>query len=112
MGLIQQATAFLLEALKENREDQGHLQTRVLEMNLMHAPQVADAILGNEMFSHYDRAHVAHLCEKAGLFQRALEHYTDTYDIKRTIVYTHLLNPEVPFFIHFKTEKSSTVLKV
>ena len=94
MGLIQQCTAFLLEALKENREEQGHLQTRLLEMNLLSAPQVADAILGNEMFSYYDRAQVAHLCEKAGLYQRALEHYTDVYDIKRTIVYTHLLNPE------------------
>ena len=39
-NLIQQCTAFLLEALKNNREDQGHLQTRLLEMNLMQAPQV------------------------------------------------------------------------
>jgi len=95
MGMIQQATALLLDVLKDNREDQGHLQTRVLEMNLMHAPQVADAILGNEMFSYYDRNHIAQLCEKSGLYQRALEHYTDIYDIKRTIIYTHLLNPEV-----------------
>ena len=51
-------------------------------MNLLSAPQVADAILGNQMFTHYDRAHVAQLCEKAGLLQRALEHYTDLYDIK------------------------------
>lgn len=58
--------------------------------------QVADAILGNQMFTHYDRAHVAQLCEKAGLLQRALEHYTDLYDIKRAVVHTHLLNPEVP----------------
>jgi hypothetical protein len=36
-NLIQQCTAFLLDALKN---DQGHLQTRLLEMNLMHAPQV------------------------------------------------------------------------
>lgn len=57
--------------------------------------QVADAILGNQMFTHYDRAHVAQLCEKAGLLQRALEHYTDLYDIKRAVVHTHLLNPEV-----------------
>jgi hypothetical protein len=28
------------------------------------------------MFTHYDRAHIAQLCEKAGLLQRALEHYT------------------------------------
>lgn len=59
---------------------------RLLEMNLMSAPQVADAILGNGMFTHYDRAHVAQLCEKAGLLQRALEHYTDLYDIKRAVV--------------------------
>ncbi|MEQ2177700.1 hypothetical protein GOODEAATRI_006322 [Goodea atripinnis] len=86
-------------------------------MNLIHAPQVfrltsffppncdsngvyvklsvADAILGNQMFTHYDRAHVAQLCEKAGLLQRALEHYTDLYDIKRAVVHTHLLNPEL-----------------
>ncbi|CAF1404477.1 unnamed protein product, partial [Didymodactylos carnosus] len=38
-NLIQQCTAFLLDALKNNREDQGHLQTRLLEMNLMQAPQ-------------------------------------------------------------------------
>ena len=94
-SLIQQCTAFLLDALKNNREDQGHLQTRLLEMNLMQAPQVADAILGNNMFSHYDRPHIAQLCEKAGLLQRALEHYTDLYDIKRAVVHTHLLNPEV-----------------
>ena len=57
--------------------------------------QVADAILGNQMFTHYDKAHIAQLCEKAGLLQRALEHYTDLYDIKRAVVHTHLLNPEV-----------------
>lgn len=68
--MIQPATSFLLDALKDNRPEQGHLQTRLLEMNLVHAPQVADAILGNEMFSHYDRPRIANLCEKAGLLQR------------------------------------------
>lgn len=69
-NMIQPATSFLLDALKENKPEQGHLQTRLLEMNLVHAPQVADAILGNEMFTHYDRPRVANLCEKAGLLQR------------------------------------------
>jgi len=59
---------------------------------------VADAILGNNMFTHYDRPHIAQLCEKAGLLQRALEHYTDLYDIKRAVVHTHLLNPDVSRF--------------
>lgn len=108
MNMIQQATAFLLDVLKENKPEQAHLQTRLLEMNLLAAPQVADAILGNEMFTHYDKAHIAQLCEKAGLFQRALEHYTDIYDIKRTIVHTHLLNPEwvVNYFGRLSVEQS------
>ncbi|ORZ32352.1 clathrin D6 coat with Auxilin J-domain [Catenaria anguillulae PL171] len=113
VNMIQQATAFLLDALKENKPEQADLQTRVIEMNLMHAPQVADAILGNGMFSHYDKAHIAGLCEKAGLFQRALEHYTDIYDIKRTIVHTHLLNAEwvVGFFGKLSVEQSLECLK-
>jgi clathrin heavy chain len=69
-NMIQPATSFLLDALKENKPEQAHLQTRLLEMNLVHAPQVADAILGNEMFSYYDRPRIANLCEKAGLLQR------------------------------------------
>jgi len=72
-NMIQQATSFLLDALKDNRPDQGPLQTRLLEMNLVNAPQVADAILGNEMFSHYDRARIANLAEKAGLVQRVCQ---------------------------------------
>ncbi|KAI1382048.1 clathrin heavy chain [Hypoxylon crocopeplum] len=85
-GMVQQATAFLLEALKENKPEQGHLQTRLLEMNLMNAPQVADAILGNNLFSHFDKARIASLCEQSGLFQKALELYEDPAAIKRVIV--------------------------
>ncbi|KAB8301991.1 hypothetical protein EYC80_005444 [Monilinia laxa] len=85
-GMVQPATAFLLDALKDNKPEQGPLQTRLLEMNLMSAPQVADAILGNDMFSHYDKPRIAQLCEQAGLSQRALEHYEDPEAIKRVIV--------------------------
>ncbi|PNH69254.1 hypothetical protein VD0002_g1049 [Verticillium dahliae] len=85
-GMIQQATAFLLDALKENSPEQGQLQTRLLEMNLMNAPQVADAILGNEMFSHFDKPRIASLCEQAGLSQKALELYEDPEAIKRVVV--------------------------
>ena len=108
--MVQQCTAFLLDALKNNRPSEGPLQTRLLEMNLMAAPQVslafsfiihrislslalhlvlyqcslpfisyyinapyelqvADAIMGNQLFTHYDRPHIAQLCEKAGLLQ-------------------------------------------
>ncbi|KAK4648246.1 Clathrin heavy chain [Podospora bellae-mahoneyi] len=85
-GMVQQATAFLLDALKDNKPEQGHLQTRLLEMNLLNAPQVADAILGNDMFSHFDKAQIAKLCEQAGLFQKALELYEDPAAIKRVVV--------------------------
>lgn len=85
-GMIQQATAFLLDALKDNKPEQGQLQTRLLEMNLMNAPQVADAILGNEMFSHFDKQRIATLCEQAGLSQKALELYEDPEAVKRVVV--------------------------
>lgn len=112
-NMVQQCTAFLLDALKNNRPEEGPLQTRLLEMNLMSAPQVADAILGNAMFTRYDRAHVAQLCEKAGLLQRALEHYTDLYDIKRAVVHTHLLSAEwlVTYFGSLSVEDSLECLK-
>lgn len=112
-NMIQQCTSFLLDALKNNRPSEGHLQTRLLEMNLRTAPQVADAIMGNQMFTHYDRASVAQLCESAGLLQRALEHYTDIYDIKRAVVHTHMLNPEwlVNYFGSLSVEDSLECLR-
>lgn len=85
-GMIQQATAFLLDALKDNKPEHARLQTRLLEMNLMHAPQVAEAILTNELFTHFDKPRIAHLCEQAGLAQKALELYEDPEAIKRVLV--------------------------
>jgi clathrin heavy chain len=93
-GMIQQATAFLLDALSGNRPEQGDLQTRLLEMNLLNAPQVADAIMGNDMFSYYDKARIAQLCEGAGLPARALEHTDDPAVIKRIIVRTEQFKDE------------------
>jgi hypothetical protein len=40
-----------------------------LTLNVERALQVADAILSNNMFTHYDKERIASLCEKAGLFQ-------------------------------------------
>ncbi|ORY66519.1 uncharacterized protein BCR38DRAFT_484132 [Pseudomassariella vexata] len=85
-GMVQQATAFLLDALKDNRPEQGHLQTRLLEMNLMNAPQVAEAILSNQMFTQFDKARIATMCEQAGLYQKALELYEDPAAVKRVVV--------------------------
>ncbi|KAL5997903.1 hypothetical protein ACLOJK_008837 [Asimina triloba] len=99
-NLIREATAFLLDVLKPNLPEHGYLQTKVLEINLVTFPNVADAILANGMFSHYDRPRIAQLCEKAGLFMRALQHYTELSDVKRVIVNTHAIEPQslVEFF--------------
>ena len=37
-SMVQQCTAFLLDAFKNNRPTEGPLQTRLLEMNLVSAP--------------------------------------------------------------------------
>ena len=50
---------------------------------------------GNNMFIFYDRPRIANVCEKAGLLQRALEHYEDLAETKRAIVLTTALQPEV-----------------
>jgi len=100
---VKSTTNILLEYLKSrgDREEDAHLQTKLLEINLMAMPQVADAILESDdyKFSHYDRQKIAQLCERAGLFQRALEHYTDLEDIKRVLANSASLNPE--FLLEF-----------
>lgn len=112
-GMIQQTTSLLLDVLKNNRPEEGPLQTKLLEINLISAPPVAEAMLANDMFTHYDRARIATLCEKAGLFQRALEHYTDINDIKRVMTNTHAINPEflVSYFARLSVENSLECLK-
>jgi clathrin heavy chain len=83
---LQECTAFLLDVLAGDKPEEGPLQTRLLELNLLGgAPQVVHAILGSGMFHHFDKARVAALCEKAQLYQRALELYTELRDIKRVL---------------------------
>ncbi|CAI7842986.1 unnamed protein product, partial [Closterium sp. NIES-53] len=93
-NMIREATSFLLDVLKPNLPEHAMLQTKVLEINLVTFPNVADAILANGMFSHYDRPRIAQLCEKAGLYIRAIQHYTDLSDIKRVIINTHAIEPQ------------------
>eukprot|EP00210_Caulerpa_lentillifera_P001245 g1201.t1 len=92
-NMIREATAYLLDVLKEDKPEHAALQTKVLEINLVTNPNVADAILGNGSLSQYDKPRIAQLCEKAGLYMRALQHYTELPDIKRVIVNTHAIDP-------------------
>jgi len=92
---LQETTSILLEALKANRPDQAQLQTQLLAMNLQQAPKVAEAILQMKMFTHYDKAYIGQLCEKAGLMQWALEHYQEGKDLKRVLMSgAHSMTPE------------------
>ncbi|KAL6946298.1 Clathrin heavy chain [Hanseniaspora osmophila] len=111
---IQQGTSFLLDALKQDLPEFGHLETKVLEVNLLHAPQVADAILNNQMFHHYDKHTIASLSEKAGLYQRALENYSDLKDYKRCIVHVNSLPMDwiLGFFGTLNVNDSLSLLRV
>eukprot|EP01103_Thecamoeba_quadrilineata_P002480 TRINITY_DN12433_c0_g1_i1.p1 TRINITY_DN12433_c0_g1~~TRINITY_DN12433_c0_g1_i1.p1 ORF type:complete len:1676 (-),score=402.97 TRINITY_DN12433_c0_g1_i1:60-5087(-) len=105
-NLIKDITGILLDVLRPDRPEDGALQTRLLEVNLQHAPAVADAILGNEMFHHYDQKKIAVLSERVGLPHRALEHYQDINDIKRVVINNQGLKPEflVNYFMQLKPE--------
>ncbi|KAJ4893151.1 Clathrin heavy chain 1 [Raphanus sativus] len=96
-NLIREATAFLLDVLKPDLPEHAFLQTKVLEINLVTFPNVAEMILATKMFSHYDRPRVAQLCEKAGLYIQSLKHYSELNDIKRVIVNTHAIEPQALF---------------
>jgi len=111
---VQETTAFLLEALKDNKPDHAYLQTKLLEINLIGgAPQVADAIMQQGILTHYDRPHIGKLCERAGMWQRAAEHYTEIADIKRVFKNSHQMSPEfvVSFFGKLSREQSIMLLK-
>eukprot|EP01006_Ploeotia_vitrea_P036086 TRINITY_DN65965_c0_g2_i1.p1 TRINITY_DN65965_c0_g2~~TRINITY_DN65965_c0_g2_i1.p1 ORF type:complete len:1702 (-),score=356.35 TRINITY_DN65965_c0_g2_i1:154-5214(-) len=122
--LIKQVTAYLLEILKGNKEEDAALQTRLLETNLQFSPpQVADQILAQCGFSHYDALKIANLCEKAQLYQRALENYANAGKqnpdaqiiphIRRVIINTHAIAPEwlVDFFGGLSAQDSLDCLK-
>eukprot|EP01006_Ploeotia_vitrea_P038806 TRINITY_DN66279_c7_g9_i1.p1 TRINITY_DN66279_c7_g9~~TRINITY_DN66279_c7_g9_i1.p1 ORF type:complete len:1733 (+),score=1150.79 TRINITY_DN66279_c7_g9_i1:482-5680(+) len=100
---VKNTTNILLEYLRGrgDREEDADLQTKLLEINLMSMPQVANAIMESEdySFSHYDKVKIAQLCENAGLYQRALEHYEDLADIKRVLGNAPRINAE--FLLEF-----------
>jgi clathrin heavy chain len=95
---VKSTTNILLEYLKPrgDKAEDAVLQTRLLEINLLSNPQVFEAIMDSDdyKFSHYDKPRIAVLCERAQLYQRALEHYTDLADIKRVLTNASLINPE------------------
>ncbi len=113
-NMVKEATAFLLDVLQDDDPKHAALQTKVIEINLMTNPQVADAILSNGTMTHYDKPRVAQLCEKAGLYMRALQHYSDLSDIRRVIVNTHAIEPAqlIEFFGTLSAEWAIECLQI
>ena len=93
---VANTTGCLLDYLKArgDREEDGPLQTKLFEINLLAAPHVARAIFEQNLFHFFERDRVARLCEQAQLFQYALENYSEMTDIRRVIVNTHAIDPE------------------
>jgi len=99
---LPECTSFLYEVLSEDRKEQGYLQTRLLEMNMLGgAAPVADAILGSQTFHHFDKKHIATLAERCGLYHRALELHEDVEDMKRVIPNVARDPKHRPFLIKF-----------
>lgn len=97
-GLFQEATAVLLEYLKADRPEDSALQTKLLEVNVSQGQyQLVEGIFVNEFFHHYDKNHIAHILERAGMHQRALQHFTEPADIKRVIVYASSMTQDFLF---------------
>lgn len=107
-GDAKSTTEILLQYLKPrgDRPEDAALQTKLLEINLLQHPSVADVLLDPDSedykFSHFDKLKIAQLCERQGvayppLFQRALMLYHkagDINDIKRVLGSSQVINPE------------------
>lgn len=107
-GMFQQVTSFLIEVLKDDKEEQCELQTRLLEITLSHCPpNITERIFANDMLSHFDKNKIAKLCEQKQLYARALECYTEIEDIKRVMVHAvQMLDPNwlIKFFSSLDVE--------
>lgn len=112
-NMVKEATAFLLDALKDDKPEDGPLQTMLLELNIVTNPPIADSILKTNQFSHYDRPRIAQRCENAGLYVHALQHYNELTDIKRVIVNTHAIEPPalIEYFGNLSPEWAIACLK-
>lgn len=112
-GMLNEATSHAMEQLQDEEETEGPIQTKILKANLVNNPAVADGILSQDIWHQFDAFKVAMLCERAGLFQHALELYNDISDVKRVITNTHVINPEfiLNFFSTIHPDHQLEVLK-
>lgn len=91
---LQETTSVLIDYLKDNKPEHAALQTELFRMNLLQAPQAAELLFQLDTFTHYDRTQIAQLAEKAGLWNRALQDYTDISDVRRVLAYAPTMNSD------------------
>ncbi len=60
----------------------------------MMAPNIVQSLLQMKIWNQYDKPKIAALCEQKGLYERALENYTEIKDIKRVLLNSHALSPD------------------
>lgn len=92
-NMIPEVTSLVID-VNQNKPEDGPLQTLVLELNLLHAPQAAEFIFANNIFSHFNKKRIAELAEKAQLNLRALQLYTELADRKRVLRAAHSMPAE------------------
>lgn len=80
--------------MRENKPEDANYQTKVLEVNIMLAPQIAESIMQMKIWNQYNKPKIAALCEQKGMYQRALENYSEIKDIKRVLLNSHALPPD------------------
>lgn len=112
-GMLNEATSHAMDTLRDGDQAEGPIQTKILKACLMNNPAVADGILSQDIWHQFDHFAIAMLCERAGLFQHALEHFTDVSDVKRVITNTHVINPDflMNYFGTIHPEDQLEVLK-
>lgn len=112
-GMIQEATTYCVNNMKDE-EQYGEIQTKLLEANLHSAPQVADAILNKKAWTHFDKNKIAKMSERAGLFQHALENYSDIVDVKRVLQNASTMdaNVVIEYFGSMNPDDAVACLKV
>ena len=69
---IQEFTSLCFDCMRQNKPEDAPYQTKVLEVNIMIAPQIVESILQMKIWQLYDKPKIAALCEQKGLYQRAL----------------------------------------
>lgn len=71
---MNECTAFLISALKEDKPEEAHMQTKLFELNLNIDIKQAENIFSLNLFNHFDKNYIAKLCESKGLMPRALQY--------------------------------------